>query len=75
MPNLQEVEEGGISEPIIRMALLRALVKTKDVKAMCYDNIPVEVLHNQPPKDYVLKLFNKCFKSGVVPSVWWYVVL
>ncbi len=36
---------------------------------MGYDNISVEVLRNEQAKDYMLKLFNMCFRSGIVPSV------
>ncbi len=37
---------------------------------MGYDNILVEVLRNEQGMDYMLKLFNMCLRSGIVPSVW-----
>ena len=50
----------------VRMALLKAI----NGKAVGMDELPVEILRNDTALAFLYQLFQKCFKSGTVPSIW-----
>ncbi len=47
-----------------------AVCKLKQGKAVGIDLIPTEVLKCNPFYPYMVKLFNICFKHGIIPSAW-----
>jgi hypothetical protein len=47
-----------------------AIRKAKIGKASGYDELPLEALRNYNVKCFMLKLFNKCFESSSMPSIW-----
>ena len=44
--------------------------KAKNNRAVGIDNLPYEVLKNEPSEQVLLCLFNKVFSSHVIPSTW-----
>ena len=47
-----------------------AIVKASVGKAMGIDEIPIEVLKNDTALEFLHKLFNICFDSGRIPTLW-----
>ena len=47
-----------------------ALKSAKANKATGIDNLPNEILKCERIKELILKLFQKCFESGTLPSMW-----
>ena len=48
----------------------QALNAAKTGKAIGVDSIPVEVVKNPTCAQFMLHLFNACFKSGCIPDTW-----
>ncbi|CAG2231612.1 unnamed protein product [Mytilus edulis] len=48
----------------------RAVISLKVNKAVGVDEIPSEVLKNPRLLNFLLSLFNKCFFSGTIPTIW-----
>ncbi|CAG2255684.1 unnamed protein product [Mytilus edulis] len=48
----------------------RAVISLKVNKAVGVDEIPAEVLKNPRLLNFLLSLFNKCFFSGTIPTIW-----
>ena len=55
---------------IVLDEVLIALKEAKNGKAPGYDELPVEVLKNEASAKMLLRLFNICFKNGVIPEAW-----
>ena len=64
------VEYGSMNDDITGDEVRAAILKAKIGKAMGVDNIPAEVLKSGPVYLFLIKLFNLCFRYGIVPSVW-----
>ena len=56
--------------PITWGEISEAIRKAKLGKATGYDELPLEALRNDIVKYYLVALFNKCFDSGLIPSIW-----
>ena len=69
-------EKIGENERVVmgvpREEIMGALKKMKGVKAPCMDGSVVEMLENGGINiiDWLLRIFNKCMESGVVPEDW-----
>ena len=50
--------------------LIKVLNKLKVNKSVGWDNIPNEILEHKSVSLLLLKYFQKCFESGLVPTVW-----
>lgn len=50
--------------------LIKAVQKLKTKKAVDTDNVSNEVLKCEKLRNVLLSLFNSCFLSGYVPSLW-----
>ncbi len=51
------------------MDVIEALHRTKNEKALGFDQIPVEVLHNETAIRYLHHLFSKCFETSLAPKL------
>ena len=60
----------NLNERISLLEVKRAIRRLKKGKSFGYDGIPSEVLTSEQCVEFLHKLFNKCFESGKVPSVW-----
>jgi len=59
-----------MNEMFTRDEILKVVAKAKKGKAMGPDNIPYDVLKSEVSIDMLTILFNKCYSSGYVPSLW-----
>ena len=48
----------------------KVIKKLQKKKSVGWDNIPNEIIKNKSLTMLLLKFFQKCFDSGVVPSIW-----
>jgi hypothetical protein len=75
-----DIEHLSYSEPVGGTAVLNmdislqeihnALKLAKTGKAVGIDELPVEVLKNELCANFLKSLFNVCFQTGQIPSVW-----
>lgn len=66
----QGVFTRNMDEPFSLNEVQKVLLKAKIRKAEGPDGIPYEVLKNQASITVLTSLFNKCYLSGRVPSLW-----
>ena len=64
-----------INDDISHQEVYKALLLAKRGKACGSDDIPVEMLSSYMTRQYLTKLYNSCFKAGMVPQSWNYGVL
>ncbi len=64
------VEYGNLNSDITADEVKKAVTQSKKGKAMGIDNIPSEVLQSDVVQLFMIKLFNNCFKHGVIPRCW-----
>ena len=71
-PELQILEE--LQEPlnaaITQQEVFCAIQKARKGKACGLDEIPVELLGSLPVQQYLTRLYNACFQSGLVHTCW-----
>ena len=63
-------ENTSLNHTINRNEVEHAVFRAKNGKASGIDKIPYEVLKNQSIVDTLHSLFNLCFDTGIIPSIW-----
>ena len=66
-PNL---DNSTLNSDICETDLKLAVNRLKCNKAAGIDGLPAEVLKCERLTDVLLKLFNKCFSTGLIPDIW-----
>ena len=66
----QNTVNTGMNSPITIIDIYSALSHSKNGKAIGVDGIPVEVLRNRFAIQFMLYIFNECFRRGTIPSSW-----
>ena len=59
-----------LNQPITRAEVEQSMYRAKLKRAVGFDGIPSEVLHNPVCIDLLHKLINFCFENGTVPGEW-----
>ena len=59
-----------LNKPFTCDELIKVLNRLKVNKSVGRDNIPNEILKHKSVSLLLLKYFQKCFESGLVPTVW-----
>lgn len=67
---LQSENDTIINSDITYEEVYKAVYRAKLRKASGIDEVPTEVLRNSTVISYLTKLFQQCFKSGLVPDAW-----
>lgn len=67
---IDETVPSIFNESISILEVKTAICRANCGKACCFDNIPVEVLNNDVSVAFLHVLFNVCFSSGTMPSIW-----
>ncbi len=57
-------------DPITEQEVSKTVKAAKSGKAAGVDGLPNEVYKNQSSIEMLLRLFNKCFLSGLIPTTW-----
>lgn len=60
----------ALNADISHQEVLVAIQRAKRGRACGADGIPVEALTSLPVQQYLTKLYNVCFKTGLVPDSW-----
>ena len=60
----------GLNKDIVIEEVAQVLKNAKRGKAIGIDGLPVEVLKNKTCAQFMLHLFNACFKTGTMPDMW-----
>ena len=63
-------ENDVLSYEISRAEVIGAIARARKGKASGCDELPVEVLCNERCIDFMVVLFNACFKHGIFPTFW-----
>ncbi|VDH95785.1 Hypothetical predicted protein [Mytilus galloprovincialis] len=66
-----EVTDATLNDDINIEETKSAMKRLKSGKSVGVDNLPNEILKNENLLHILTKLFNLCFTSGIVPSLWW----
>ncbi len=69
-PDDTTVNNEELETAISQLDVIEALHRAKNGKALGFDQIPVEVLHNETAIRYLDHLFSKCFETGLAPKLW-----
>ena len=64
------IDDDMLDDDITIPEIIKSLENANKGKAVGIDDIPVEVLFNDQCIQFMLSLFNKCYESGIYPSMW-----
>ena len=65
-----EIQNDPLNKPFCHDELKQVIKRLKTNKAVGCDNIPNEVLKQRSVSEMLLKYFQTCFESGIVPTIW-----
>ncbi len=71
----QQSQHGHVSDPYLDTAIIyleinKVITRMKLGKAVGVDELPVEALKSECVQKFMLKLFDKCFETEIIPSMW-----
>ena len=64
------ISDDPLNKPIMYDEVEKVIKKLQKKKSVGWDNIPNKIIKNKFLTMLLLKFFQKCFDSGLVPSIW-----